>query len=434
MIATRFTFILLTFLVIESSFGQPNDFKVVENRRIKNQAVRVWPYESTNLRKNTYINFEVFLAGSETDIFTASTYKSTGFIYIGCNINSPSLNKSGKEIHLPLYLLDVEDKRNLKIIEIPEGINLLQKVYFRADQRGSYFKLEFRAVGNKNRSEFLSTLSKLENSMAKSITLPITDLPTAYVDRDVKKLKENSQLLLESIDVIERTDLIKEKTSIAYIIQPLEYKKDFKPKSFKGQTLEVDRTYDPLLEFDRSEIRYPYLILDVNLKSYILVEGLPSNHKTDFRCSTIEEQSKIFTQTIDKYSSYMSQQQRIFETNLKNITDEYIYFMQGVGSDVSSGNSEDNMFDDEGFLLDDDEIEESTSYESYSTDQLLKDYCNFTNHVDKFKNEIAGNDDPNFTKYYKNSLKDIISCINLNFIERLEDVETRNSFKSGCQK
>ena len=102
-------------------------------------------------------------------------------------------------------------KRNLKIIEIPEGINLLHKVYFRADQRGSYFKLEFRAVGNKNRSEFLSTLSKLENSMAKSITLPITDLPTTYVDRDVKKLKENSQLLLESIDVIERTDLIKEK-------------------------------------------------------------------------------------------------------------------------------------------------------------------------------------------------------------------------------
>ena len=35
----------------------------------------------------------------------------------------------------------------------------------------------------------------------------------------------------------------------------------------------------------------------------------------------------------------MSQQQRIFETNLKNITDEYVYFMQGVGSDVSSGNS-----------------------------------------------------------------------------------------------
>ena len=92
------------------------------------------------------------------------------------------------------------------------------------------------------------------------------------------------------------------------------------------------------------------------------------------------------------------------------------------------------MFDDEGFLLDDDEIEEYTSYESYSTDQLLKDYCNFTQPRGQFKNEIAGNDDPNFTKYYKNSLKDIISCINLNFIERLEDEETRNSFKSGCQK
>ena len=166
---TQVALSLFASLIFQLSFGQVQSFKVIENRKVKNPVSTVWAYGADNVSKSTYLNFDVFLGGASSDLFTASNYKDVAFIYIGCNFQSAALNKSDRSIHVPLYLLDVEDEQNLKIKDIDEGHSVLKKLFFRADQRpNAYFKIEFRTVTSKDRDAFLSLLAKSENAMSKS--------------------------------------------------------------------------------------------------------------------------------------------------------------------------------------------------------------------------------------------------------------------------
>lgn len=398
------------------------EFRIMESRRIMDGAVRTWPYTEDEARENTYYNFGVFLGGISSDLFPSSTYRSSSYIYIGININSPVFNKAGNQIHIPLYVLNIQNKNNLTVKEIPEGINLLQKLYFRADHAsGSFAKIEFRAVHGRNENEFLKILERNEASLAKVQNVPLTDISFGIAEREVKKLQDLSELLLESIDIIQRTNLEKERTSVGYVIQPLEFKKDFSPKSIKNENLTVDRTFDPVLRTTSGEVRFPYLVLDVFLKSYLEIEGLPSDHKADFRCSGLAGKTPRFSETLAKYGNLMNPQQRTYETNLFNISNEYVYLVESYGSGNGQDPSEQSFgFDNDGFLVEGEEVQ---PVQPSGNEGLVSDYCDFIRHINEVGAEIDKNKDPDFRRYYEESLDDIRSCLNLNFLQSISDPE-----------
>ncbi len=404
-----------------------SEFKVLENRRILDSSVQAWPYPKDEAPEKTYYNFEVSMGGLASDLFPSSTYRAASYIYVGVNINSPVFNKAGNEIHIPLYLLNVKNKNNLTVKEVPEGINLLQKLHFRADHASrSFFKIEFREVG-RGEVEFLKSFEKIELSMAKLQNVPITDISFGINELHARKLKDLSELILESIDIIQRTDLEKELTSVAYILQPLTFKKDFAPKSVKNENLTVDRAFDPVLRTNTGEARFPYMILDVFLRSYHEIENLPSDHKTDFRCSGLSEKTIRFSEALKKYANVITPQQRVFETNLFNISNDYVYLAETFGSVDAQYPSDDSFgYDDDGFLVDEEEVSVETTT---SKEEVVSVYCDFIRHGNEMASEIEKNKDPAFRRYYQKSLDDIRRCLDLNFVQTISDPEISNKFK-----
>lgn len=419
--------LVVLFIWTSTQLLAQTEFKVLENRRIMDTSIRTWPYPEDEAKEKTYYNFEVFLGGITADLFPSSTYRTSSYIYIGVNVNSPIFNKAGFEIHIPLYLLDIQNKNNLTVREIPEGINLLQKLYFRADHASrSFFKIEYREVKRGDKVEFLKALDRHEASLAKVQNVPMTDISFGISDRESRKLKDLSELILESIDIIQRTSLEKERTSVAYVIQPLGFRKDFVPKSIKNENLTVDRTFDPVLRTNAGEVRFPYLVLDVFLKSYLEIEGLPSDYKVDFRCSGLAEKITRFSETLTKYANLLTPQQRVFETNLFNVSNDYIYLSETYGSVDGQDPSDDNFgYDDGGFLV---EVE-AEPVESSGKDELVSEYCAFIRHANEFGAEIERNKDPDFRRYYQGSLDDIRGCLDLNFARSISDPELSQKLK-----
>jgi len=426
-----FVSILMPYVSFSQGFLRPSEFKVIENRRVKSSSVQPWNYSQQEIRNNTYLNFSTFFGGLNSDLFEAANYRNVAYVYVGANINHPDLGQNSNEIHLPLYLLDVENNENLVVKGIAEGINLLQKIFFRADKRSeSYLKMEFRLVSEKMRIEFDEGIERAESNLSKFSNQPLTQMSAGFPDRDVHRLRDDSELIFESIDVMQRLDLNKELLSVVYIIQPLDFKKGFEPKSFITTTLEVDRDFDPLIMVEGSELRFPYVILDVNLSNYVHIESLPSNFKSDFRCSKLREKTPEFTATIDSYESLMTQQQRIFETNLNNIFNEYIYLIdvyQGLQVEQSQSSAQ---VDDEGFLIAEDEVEISSGY---GGDELVREYCNLKLHIKEFQMALEANKNATFTGKYSDNIKDLMNCLNLNILNKIQNDGLLNRLKSACK-
>ncbi|MCU0448670.1 MAG: hypothetical protein MUC97_02340 [Bernardetiaceae bacterium] len=306
---------LLSFLWLDFTGGQAQAQSQVASIRIDDYvqvvdpAIRDWVgvvcpcagkgggCDCQDFDKQTYLNLNLNFERPRRD-FDMSRWQGVSFIYVKAVIRYPINESQQRRLVLPIYVVDLRQGQ-FNVEEIPEGANILRRIFFRHDRLVNAFaQLEFRTVGGGNNVATFEKAKLTAQTALRQLTpakiLEPTPIPG---EKELEPLDQLSQPLFQGNDVIKivpgatERDSLKTRYSYVYVLNNPDAKVY---DNYQGLT--VTRRPGQILakSVEGGEtINAPFFVFDIDLKQYFDDPSLPSTRVIDLTCSNLPALSDL---------------------------------------------------------------------------------------------------------------------------------------------